>query len=231
MKVRPGEQIPTDGVVVDGESAVDESMVTGESVPVEKREGDEVVGSTINENGRLLVEATNVGEETAIQQIVERVKEAQARQPDVQRLVDQVSAYFVPAVIVNAVVWSLLWAAFPTELYAVLDARLVDPLLEPVGGGPEVAVPPPASAFHLEFSIVVLASAILIACPVRSGSRRRWRRWSARRSARKRRPLQGRGRPREGSRHRRRRLRQDGDADPRRYAPDRRRSRRRRRRD
>ncbi|RQG94032.1 heavy metal translocating P-type ATPase [Natrarchaeobius chitinivorans] len=171
MKVRPGEQIPTDGVVVDGESAVDESMVTGESVPVEKREGDEVVGSTINENGVLLVEATNVGEETAIQQIVERVKEAQARQPDVQRLVDRVSAYFVPAVIVNAVVWSILWAAFPTELYAVsstLGSWI--PLLEPVGGGPEVAVPvADAGVPVLEFSIVVLASAILIACPCALG--------------------------------------------------------------
>ncbi|MEY7851817.1 HAD-IC family P-type ATPase [Natrarchaeobius sp. A-rgal3] len=171
MKVRPGEQIPTDGVVVDGESAVDESMVTGESVPVEKREDDEVVGSTINENGVLLVEATNVGEETAIQQIVERVKEAQARQPDVQRLVDQVSAYFVPAVIVNAVLWSILWAAFPTELYTVsstLGSWI--PLLEPVGGGPEVAVPATDVGIPvLEFSVVVLASAILIACPCALG--------------------------------------------------------------
>ncbi|MFP8952807.1 heavy metal translocating P-type ATPase [Natrialbaceae archaeon A-arb3/5] len=171
MKVRPGEQIPTDGVVVDGESAVDESMVTGESVPVEKREGDEVVGSTINENGVLLVEATNVGEETAIQQIVERVKEAQARQPDVQRLVDRVSAYFVPAVIANAVLWSILWFLFPEALYSV-SAALGSwiPLLEPVGGGPEVAVPISDAGIPVfEFSIVVLASAILIACPCALG--------------------------------------------------------------
>jgi len=78
MKVRPGEQIPTDGVVIDGQSAVDESMVTGESVPVEKGEGDEVVGSTINENGVLVVEATKVGADTALQQIVQTVKEAQS---------------------------------------------------------------------------------------------------------------------------------------------------------
>ncbi|MFB6137443.1 MAG: HAD-IC family P-type ATPase, partial [Halobacteriaceae archaeon] len=84
LKVRPGEKIPTDGVVVDGESAVDESMVTGESVPVEKSEGDEVVGSTINENGVLVVEATKVGSDTALQQIVQTVKEAQSRQPDIQ---------------------------------------------------------------------------------------------------------------------------------------------------
>ncbi|OYR94996.1 heavy metal translocating P-type ATPase, partial [Halorubrum sp. E3] len=93
MKIRPGEKIPTDGVVVDGQSAVDESMVTGESVPVEKEEGDEVVGSTINENGVLVVEATKVGEDTALQQIVQTVKEAQSRQPDIQNLADRISAY------------------------------------------------------------------------------------------------------------------------------------------
>jgi len=165
MKVRPGEKIPTDGVVVEGHSAVDESMVTGESVPVEKGEGDQVVGSTINENGVLLVEATNIGENTAIQQIVKRVKEAQARQPDIQRVVDRVSAYFVPAVILNAMVWSTLWFLFPESLYSV-SATLGGwlPLLEPVGGGPVVGGVP-----VFEFSIVVLASALLIACPCALG--------------------------------------------------------------
>ena len=165
MKVRPGEKIPTDGVVVDGQSAVDESMVTGESVPVEKSEDDQVVGSTINENGVLLVEATNVGEDTAIQQIVQRVKEAQARQPDIQRLVDKFTAYFVPAVIVNAVLWSLLWLAFPEVLYGVSSALGTwIPLLEPVGGGPVAGGVP-----VYEFALVVLASAILIACPCALG--------------------------------------------------------------
>ncbi|RQH01323.1 heavy metal translocating P-type ATPase [Natrarchaeobius oligotrophus] len=168
MKVRPGEQIPTDGVVVDGESAVDESMVTGESVPVEKREGDQVVGSTINENGVLFVEATNVGEETAIQQIVDRVKEAQARQPDVQRLVDRLSAYFVPAVIVNAVFWAVAWFFFPDALYPISSALGAwIPLVEPVGGGP--IGPELGGVPVFEFSIVVLASAILIACPCALG--------------------------------------------------------------
>ncbi|MDZ7687406.1 MAG: heavy metal translocating P-type ATPase [Halobacteriales archaeon] len=161
MKVRPGERVPTDGVVVDGQSAVDESMVTGESVPVEKGEGDEVIGSTVNENGVLYVEATKVGEETAIQQIVERVKEAQARQPDVQRLVDRVSAYFVPAVIVNAVVWATLWFLFPETLAGFVEAL---PLWEQVGGGPVVGGVP-----VFEFSVIVLASAILIACPCALG--------------------------------------------------------------
>ncbi|MWV64814.1 heavy metal translocating P-type ATPase [Halorubrum sp. JWXQ-INN 858] len=165
MKVRPGEKIPTDGVVVDGQSAVDESMVTGESVPVEKSEDDQVVGSTINENGVLLVEATNVGEDTAIQQIVQRVKEAQARQPDIQRLVDKFTAYFVPAVIVNAVLWSLLWLAFPEALHGVSSALGTwIPLLEPVGGGPVAGGVP-----VYEFALVVLASAILIACPCALG--------------------------------------------------------------
>ena len=165
MKVRPGEQIPTDGVVVDGQSAVDESMVTGESVPVEKGVGDEVVGSTVNENGVLLVEATKIGKDTAIQQIVQRVKEAQARQPDVQRLVDTVSAYFVPAVIVNAVVWATVWAFAPDVLYSVsawLGGLL--PYLDPVGGGPVAG-----GVSTLEFSMVVLASALLIACPCALG--------------------------------------------------------------
>ncbi len=161
MKVRPGERIPTDGIVREGESAVDESMVTGESVPVEKGAGDEVIGSTINENGVLLVEATRVGEDTAIQGIVERVREAQSRQPDVQRLVDRVSAYFVPAVMANAVLWAIAWYAFPDALFGFVEWL---PLWAPVGGGPVAGGVP-----VLEFSMIVLASAILIACPCALG--------------------------------------------------------------
>ena len=163
MKVRPGEQIPTDGVVVDGRSAVDESMVTGESVPVEKTAGDEVVGSTINENGVLTVEATKVGSDTALQQIVQTVKEAQSRQPEIQNVADRISAYFVPIVIANAVLWGLLWFFLP-ETLADFVAWL--PLWDPVAGGSTV-VGGTVSVF--EFAVIVFASAVLIACPCALG--------------------------------------------------------------
>ncbi|MHB9286050.1 heavy metal translocating P-type ATPase [Halobacteriales archaeon Cl-PHB] len=159
MKVRPGEQIPTDGMVVDGDSAVDESMITGESVPVEKSEGDEVVGSTINENGVLLVEATKVGEDTALQGIVRTVKEAQSRQPDIQNVADRISAYFVPAVIGNALFWGVVWFLFPEALAGFVEAL---PLWGLVAGGPAAL-----SAF--EFAVIVFASAVLIACPCALG--------------------------------------------------------------
>ncbi len=163
MKVRPGEKIPTDGIVVDGQSAVDESMVTGESVPVEKAEGDEVVGSTINENGLLMVRATKVGSETAIQQIVDLVRDAQSRQPEIQNVADRISAYFVPAVIVNAVFWASIWYAFP-EALANLVATL--PTWGIIAGGPAI-VGGTISTF--EFAVVVFASAVLIACPCALG--------------------------------------------------------------
>ncbi|MDG5777147.1 heavy metal translocating P-type ATPase [Haloarculaceae archaeon H-GB1-1] len=162
MKVRPGEQIPTDGVVVDGQSAVDESMVTGESVPVEKSEGDEVVGSTINENGVLVVEATKVGKDTALQQIVQTVKEAQSRQPDIQNLADRISAYFVPVVIANAVLWGLVWYLFPEALAGFVHAL---PLWGLVAGGPVAA----GGVSVFEFAVIVFASAVLIACPCALG--------------------------------------------------------------
>ncbi|MFB6101752.1 MAG: heavy metal translocating P-type ATPase [Haloplanus sp.] len=163
MKIRPGEKIPTDGVVVAGESAVDESMVTGESVPVSKEPGDEVVGSTINENGVLVVEATRVGEDTAIQQIVQTVKEAQSRQPEIQNLADRISAYFVPAVVLNAVFWGVAWFVFPETLAGFVDWL---PLWGAVAGGPAVAG---GTVSVFEFAIVVFASAVLIACPCALG--------------------------------------------------------------
>nr|WP_274381011.1 HAD-IC family P-type ATPase [Halorussus salinus] len=163
MVVRPGEKIPTDGVVREGESAVDESMVTGESVPVEKSPGDEAVGATVNENGVLKVEATKVGSETALQQIVQLVKEAQSRQPEIQQVADRISAYFVPAVIANALLWGTLWFLFPEALAGFVQSL---PMWGLVAGGPIVAG---GTVSTFEFAVVVFASAVLIACPCALG--------------------------------------------------------------
>ncbi len=110
--VRPGENIPVDGVVVEGFSAVDESMLTGESVPVDKNVGDSVIGATINMHGSLRFRATKVGKETALAQIIRVVEEAQTSKAPVQRLADYIAARFVPTVIVIAVLTFILWYAF-----------------------------------------------------------------------------------------------------------------------
>ena len=109
--VRPGERIPVDGVVLEGQSAVDESMLTGEPLPVDKRPGDEVIGATINKQGRLKFEATRIGAETALSQIIRLVQEAQGSKPPIQRLADQVASVFVPVVIVIAALTFIVWWA------------------------------------------------------------------------------------------------------------------------
>jgi heavy metal translocating P-type ATPase len=109
MVVRPGEKIPTDGAIVEGTSSLDESMLTGESLPVDKGIGDEVFGATINQQGNLLVEATRVGTETTLAQIVHLVEEAQATKAPVQKLADRVAGIFVPIVIGIAVLTSAVW--------------------------------------------------------------------------------------------------------------------------
>jgi len=107
--VRPGEKIPVDGIVIEGESSVDQSMVTGESIPVTKRKGDEVIGATINKNGMIKFKATKVGSETTLMQIVKMVEEAQASSAPIQRLADKVSSYFVPAVVAVALLSFAGW--------------------------------------------------------------------------------------------------------------------------
>lgn len=107
--VKPGEKIPTDGIVIEGTSAVDQKMITGESIPVDKREGDDVIGATVNKQGLLKIKATKVGVETALSQIVHIVEEAQSSTAKIQRLVDKVSAKFVPAVVTVSIAAFLVW--------------------------------------------------------------------------------------------------------------------------
>jgi Cu+-exporting ATPase len=122
--VKPGEKIPVDGVVIEGHSAVDESMVTGESIPVEKTVGHEVVGATLNKTGTFKFKATKVGKDTMLAQIIKMVEEAQGSKPPIARLVDVIASYFVPAVILAAIVTFIIWLFFgpaPALTYAVLN--------------------------------------------------------------------------------------------------------------
>ena len=123
--VRPGEKIPVDGVVLSGSSAVDESMITGESLPVEKREGDEVIGATINKTGAFQFRAAKVGSDTALANIIRMVQDAQATKVPIQRVVDVVSSYFTPAVMILAIVGFVIWYLFgpaPALTYALVVA-------------------------------------------------------------------------------------------------------------
>jgi Cu+-exporting ATPase len=128
LRVRPGEKIAVDGMVIEGHSVVDESMLTGEPLPVSKGVGDEVVGGTLNQAGTLLFRATRIGRDTVLAQIVDCVRRAQGSKPAIARLVDQVSAVFVPAVVVVAVLTFLVWWAFgppPSLGYAFATAMTV----------------------------------------------------------------------------------------------------------
>lgn len=110
--VRPGEKIPVDGVIIDGDSAVDESMLTGESIPVEKHPGDKVIGATVNKNGSFEFRTTNIGSETVLAQIIRLVEEAQGSRAPIQAFADRVSAKFVPAVILIALATFVIWFFF-----------------------------------------------------------------------------------------------------------------------
>ncbi len=128
VRVRPGEKISVDGVVLDGVTAVDESMLTGEPMPVEKAAGDEVVAGTINKSGSILFQATRVGKDTALAQIIDMVKRAQNSKPPIGRLADVISAYFVPVVMIIAVISALIWLNFgpdPRVAFAIVSATTV----------------------------------------------------------------------------------------------------------
>ncbi|GMQ93810.1 MAG: heavy metal translocating P-type ATPase [Acidimicrobiia bacterium] len=126
--VRPGEKIPVDGIVVSGSSAVDESMVTGEPIPVEKTEGSTVIGATINKTGSFRFRATRVGRDTMLAQIIQMVRDAQGSKAPIQRTVDMVSGYFAPAVMIIAILTFMTWFTFgpsPALIYAVITAVTV----------------------------------------------------------------------------------------------------------
>jgi Cu+-exporting ATPase len=128
LRVRPGEKVPVDGVLIEGMSSVDESMVTGEPIPVEKHSGDRIVGGTINGNGSFLMRAERVGAETLLARIVQMVAEAQRSRAPIQRLADVVAGYFVPIVIVIALITFVVWAAVgpqPRMAYAIVNAVAV----------------------------------------------------------------------------------------------------------
>jgi len=125
LRVRPGDSVPVDGVVVEGRSSVDESMITGEPVPVEKSENDTLTGGTLNKNGSMIMRAEKVGADTVLSQIVEMVAKAQRSRAPIQGLADVVASYFVPAVVLTAIVSFVIWAIWgpdPAMAYAIVSA-------------------------------------------------------------------------------------------------------------
>ena len=157
MVVRPGDKVPTDGVVVAGESAVDESMATGESMPVPKTEGDEVIGATVNQTGLLQVRATRVGADTFLAQVVRMVEEAQGTKVPIQEFADRVTAVFVPVVIGIAAFTLGLWAFAGGPLRGVLEAAQgILPWVNPALSSATLA-------------LVATISVLVIACPCALG--------------------------------------------------------------
>ncbi|MDX8477129.1 heavy metal translocating P-type ATPase [Mesorhizobium sp. VK24D] len=125
LRIRPGDAVPVDGVVLEGRSSIDESMITGESLPVEKTEGDPLTGGTLNKNGSLIMRAEKVGAETTLSRIVEMVAKAQRSRAPIQGLADRVSFYFVPAVVLVAVIAFIAWAIYgpePSLIFAIVSA-------------------------------------------------------------------------------------------------------------
>ncbi len=157
MVIRPGEKIPTDGLVIEGESAIDESMATGESMPVNKRPGDEVIGATVNQDGLLKVEATRIGKDTFLSQVAKLVEEAQGTKVPIQEFADRVTGVFVPIVIGIAILVAVAWLVFPDALRPILQwtqgfLPWVDPSLGTV-----------------TLAIVATVAVLVIACPCALG--------------------------------------------------------------
>ncbi|MEF8835719.1 MAG: heavy metal translocating P-type ATPase, partial [Candidatus Thermoplasmatota archaeon] len=157
MIVRPGEKIPTDGKVIEGESSVDESIATGESMPVKKEKGDEVIGATINKEGSITVEATKVGKDTFLSQVIKMVEEAQGSRVPIQAYADRITSYFVPAVITIALSAFIVWMVFPGTFHSVIswaDAYL--PWINP-------------GLTALSLALYAAIATLVIACPCALG--------------------------------------------------------------
>ena len=128
LRVRPGEKVPLDGIITEGKSTIDESMISGEPIPVEKKEGDRVIGATVNQTGTFVMKTEKIGSETLLSQIVHMVSEAQRSRAPIQGLADKVAGYFVPAVLFIAIVTFIIWANWgpePRFAYALVNAIAV----------------------------------------------------------------------------------------------------------
>lgn len=157
VRVKPGERIPVDGIVIDGYSSVDESMITGESMPAEKKSGDEVIGATINNTGTLKFRATRVGKDTALSQIIRLVEDAQSSKPPIQKLADKVAGHFIVGVHILALVVFLFWFFFGYDSFFTQSARFV---LSPASLG---------GVGHFSFALLLSISVLVISCPCAIG--------------------------------------------------------------
>jgi Cu+-exporting ATPase len=156
MVIRPGDKIPTDGVIVSGESAVDESMATGESMPINKHPGDEVIGATVNQEGLLKAEATKIGKDTFLSQVIKLVDEAQGSKVPIQEFADKVTGIFVPIVIGIAALTILAWVIVPGLMNPLVEIGTFLPWVDPDLG-------------ILTLAIVSMVAVLVIACPCALG--------------------------------------------------------------
>jgi Cu+-exporting ATPase len=156
MVVRPGQKIPTDGLILEGNSAVDESMATGESMPVNKHPGDEVIGATVNQDGLLKVEATKVGKDTFLSQVIKLVEECQGSKVPIQEFADKVTGIFVPVVMGIALVTVILWVAVPGLMQPLVGAGNFLPWVSPDLG-------------VVTLAIISMVAVLVIACPCALG--------------------------------------------------------------
>ncbi|MTI61823.1 MAG: copper-translocating P-type ATPase [Firmicutes bacterium] len=157
MLIKPGEKIPTDGEIVEGKTTVDESMATGESMPVERTVGDEVIGATVNQNGMIKVKATKVGKDTFLSQVIKMVEEAQGTKVPIQEFADRITGIFVPAVLIIAAATFILWLVFPEEFRSIgIWAQSFLPWVNPTLG---------------TFTLAIFATiaVLVIACPCALG--------------------------------------------------------------